>query len=168
MGNRGAMPSSERAETFPRRRDTRRGSLVIVFAIASLAAVASDQDRNSAQAGTAAAPRVPSQAPTFSASSRLVLVDVVALNSKGEPLVSLKATDFILLEDGEVQQIRVFEPHVAAASKVRLPPLDLPPHQYTNFRATEANAAVNILLFDMLNTDQLQRAYARKQMPENR
>jgi VWFA-related protein len=166
MGNRGAMPSSERAETFPRRRDTRRGSLVIVFAIASLAAVASDQDRNSAQAGAAAAPRVPSQAPTFSASSRLVLVDVVALNSKGEPLVSLKATDFILLEDGEVQQIRVFEPHVAAASKVRLPPLDLPPHQYTNFRATEANAAVNILLFDMLNTDQLQRAYARKQMLE--
>jgi VWFA-related protein len=117
------------------------------------------------KAGAAAtSPAGPSQPATFTASSRLVLVDVVVLNSKGEPLENLKATDFVLVEDGKIQQIRVFEPHVPAAHKNGNPPLNLPPHQYSNFKGSEANAPVNILLFDMLNTDQLQRAYARKQM----
>ncbi|HEX3093309.1 MAG TPA: hypothetical protein VHW72_11835, partial [Candidatus Angelobacter sp.] len=37
--------------------------------------------------------------------TRLVVVDVVTVNSKGEPVPDLKADDFTIMEDGKPQKI---------------------------------------------------------------
>ncbi|HEX4605094.1 MAG TPA: hypothetical protein VH724_13930, partial [Candidatus Angelobacter sp.] len=44
----------------------------------------------------------------FKTSSRLVVVDVVATNSKGEPVKDLKAGDFVVTEEGSAQTISSF------------------------------------------------------------
>src|SRR5215831_12861578 len=44
----------------------------------------------------------------FKTSSHLVLVDVVATNSKGEPVTDLTAEDFLVTEDGHPQTVRSF------------------------------------------------------------
>src|SRR5215510_3148097 len=41
--------------------------------------------------------------------TRLVVVDLVATNAKGEPVSDLSKRDFKLLENGKEQEIRVFE-----------------------------------------------------------
>src|SRR5689334_24200306 len=41
--------------------------------------------------------------------TRLVVIDVVASNSRGEPVLDLRAQDFKVLENGKPQDIRVFE-----------------------------------------------------------
>jgi VWFA-related protein len=45
----------------------------------------------------------------FEATSQLVVVNVAAKGKSGEPLVGLKASDFVVTEDGKTQQIKVFE-----------------------------------------------------------
>ncbi|MGZ4900343.1 MAG: hypothetical protein ACXV8X_11860, partial [Candidatus Angelobacter sp.] len=68
------------------------------------------------QSNTADQP-APSQQPasdtyqsptTLRTNTRLVVVDVVATDSKGQPVPDLKAADFTLLEDGKPQRISGF------------------------------------------------------------
>src|SRR5215510_11265940 len=65
--------------------------------------------------------------------TRLVVVDVVATNAKGEPVSDLSKQDFKLLENGTEQEIRVFDfqhpvqspapaTTTAAATPGKLPP----------------------------------------------
>lgn len=49
------------------------------------------------------------ETPTFSVSSRLVIVNVGVRDRSGKPVEGLKAGDFTLLEDGKPQKISVFE-----------------------------------------------------------
>ncbi len=100
--------------------------------------------------------------PTFHASSRLVLVDVVATDKSGKFVPGLKTSDFSVLEDGKPQRIAGFSEHVAEHTAP--PPLNLPPHQFTNFTMQPTGQAINIILLDLLNTPFLEQAYARKQM----
>src|SRR5215471_21599663 len=63
--------------------------------------------------------------------TRLVIVDVVATNGKGEPISDLKTQDFKVLENGKEQEIRVFDfqhpgQKVAAPSAAAAPPVKLP------------------------------------------
>ncbi|HWF02837.1 MAG TPA: hypothetical protein VHA06_04070, partial [Candidatus Angelobacter sp.] len=46
--------------------------------------------------------------PVLRANTRLVVVDVVATNGKGEPVPDLKQEDFTVLEDGKPQKISAF------------------------------------------------------------
>ncbi len=110
----------------------------------------------------AASPAESGTIPTFHASSRLVLVDVVATDKSGKFVSGLKASDFSIFEDSKPQRIAGFSEHVA--DHTAPPPLNLPPHQYTNFTAQPGGRAVNIVLLDMLNTPRMDQAYARKQM----
>ncbi len=61
------------------------------------------------QASAAPPPRpVYEPAAVLKVKTRLVLVDIVATDNKGKPVVDLKAEDFTLEEYGREQKIRVF------------------------------------------------------------
>jgi VWFA-related protein len=94
---------------------------------------------------------------------RLVLVDVVITNGKGDAVTGLHKQDFEVLEDGKPQNISTFEEHHGAPpTQVKLPPL--PPHVYTNFPITQTSDAVNVLLLDAMNTPTLDQSYVHTEM----
>ena len=105
----------------------------------------------------------PDTTPTFKASSRLVVVDVVATDRAGNPIAGLDRGDFTVLEDGKVQPLQVFEPHVPA-KQVAVPDLVLPAGEFTNFPKQVSNSAVNVILFDILNTPTDDQMFARQEM----
>jgi VWFA-related protein len=103
--------------------------------------------------------------PGFKSNTRLVVVDVVATDSSGQPVHGLKATDFSVLEEGRPQSIVSFEeqrPGAPAKTAPRVP--DLPKNVYTNFVSRNDSGALTVLLFDSLNTDRQSLTYARSEM----
>src|SRR5579863_5513337 len=69
-----------------------------------------------------AAPNNASSIPTLKTKVRLVLVDVVVTNNRGEPIPGLHKADFEISEDGTPQTISTFEEHHGApATQVKLP-----------------------------------------------
>jgi VWFA-related protein len=52
---------------------------------------------------------VPTGPPTFKSESNLVIIDVYARDKSGKIVTTLKKEDFVVLEDGKPQEIRVFE-----------------------------------------------------------
>jgi len=95
---------------------------------------------------------------------RLVLVDVVVTDGKGDAVAGLNKQDFEVLEDGKPQTISTFEEHHGAPppTQVKLPPL--PPHVYTNFPITQTSDAVNVLLLDAMNTPTQDQSYVHTEM----
>src|SRR5277367_276923 len=103
--------------------------------------------------------------PVFRATSRLVLLDVVVTDHRGEFVPGLKASDFTILEDGKPQRVSAFAVQLAPTIPRRSnPPVELPPHQYTNFSFLKqgVDRPVTVILMDMLNTTGMDQAYARK------
>lgn len=100
--------------------------------------------------------------------TRLVVVDVVATNSKGEPVSDLGIHDFQLLENGKPEEIRVFDfqqpgqpqpqaEHAAATAT-------LPANMFTNAPAYKHSSALNIILVDLLNTATPRQSYTRDEL----
>jgi VWFA-related protein len=108
----------------------------------------------------------PDSTLTFKSSSRLVVVDVVVTGRDGNPVAGLDKGDFTILEDGKVQPLQSFEPHVPVKETTALPELQLPAGEFTNFPKQASNSAVNIVLFDILNTPTDDQMFARQQMIE--
>ena len=102
--------------------------------------------------------------PTFRATSRLVLVDVVVRGKGGEIVRNLKSTDFTVLEDGRPQTIAGFAPHSSTDIMPANSHPPLPEHQFTNYSAPPPGHPITIILLDMLNTVIEGRPYARQQM----
>ncbi len=101
--------------------------------------------------------------PTFKTRPRLVLVDVVVTDSKGEPVGGLKKGDFEVFEDGKAQTVSGFEEHKGALPKeIKLPAM--PPGVYTNFPIVQAADSVDIILLDALNTPSSDQSYVHSQM----
>jgi VWFA-related protein len=107
--------------------------------------------------------------------TRLVVVDVVARDSKGVPVTDLKQEDFTILEDGNEQKLRIFNfqhPDGSPAAPVQAPAraaniVDNLPH-------FKAGRALNVILMDALNTSRTNQAYMRdamvrflEKLPEN-
>jgi VWFA-related protein len=89
--------------------------------------------------------------PEIKVETRMVLVDVVVTNRKGEQIQGLHQGDFRVKEDGKTQVISSFEEHKPDLSApVELPVL--PSNVYTNRQPVKPNDSVNVLLIDMLNT----------------
>lgn len=89
--------------------------------------------------------------PTIKVETRLVLVDVVVTDHKGQAVSSLHQQDFRILENGKPQTISAFDEHKRNASApLNLPAL--PPNVYSNQQAVKSGDSVNVLLIDMLNT----------------
>ncbi|MGP0018903.1 MAG: VWA domain-containing protein [Candidatus Sulfotelmatobacter sp.] len=109
------------------------------------------------------APASGNPAAVLKTKARLVLVDVVVTNDKGDPVSGLQKKDFEVLEDGQPQTISTFEEHRGAPiTQIQLPPL--PPHVYTNFPLLQTADSVNIILLDALNTPSRDQVYVRSQM----
>jgi hypothetical protein len=104
------------------------------------------------------------QQPVLKVKTRLVIVDVVARNSKGEPITDLKADDFTVIEDDKPQHISTFNfqqpDSKARASQAPV----LPPDTFNNLPRYKPNGALNVLLLDALNTSMPNQAYAREAM----
>ncbi|HXE07584.1 MAG TPA: VWA domain-containing protein, partial [Acidobacteriaceae bacterium] len=113
------------------------------------------------------APQGASPVATIQAGTQLVVVDVVATDSKQNAVHGLKASDFTVLENGSAQQVIGFEEHSApsAAELAKAPgALHLPPGIFANFTPSRAGSAVNILLLDALNTPMKAQMYVRDQL----
>jgi len=109
------------------------------------------------------APNSASQ-PVLKVKTRLVIVDVVARNSKGEPITDLKPEDFTITEDGKPQHISTFSfQHPDSTSRPLRAPV-LPPNTFNNLPHYQPNGALNVLLLDALNTTTLNQVYARESM----
>ena len=74
-----------------------------------------------------AATQIP--APTIRVSTRLVLVDAVVTDKKGQPVTGLKPEDFVIEENGKKQKIAAFSTPQEAANA---PAPTLPPDIYSN------------------------------------
>jgi VWFA-related protein len=107
--------------------------------------------------------QTPNSASTIKSEVRLVLVDVVITQAKGEPLGGLHREDFQVSEDGRPQTISFFEEHTGGRiSPVALPPE--PPDVYTNYPTIKTTDSINVLLLDSLNTQATDQVYVRPQM----
>ncbi|MGF7180041.1 VWA domain-containing protein [Tunturiibacter psychrotolerans] len=106
-------------------------------------------------------PRVSSSLKT---GTQLVVLDVVVTDSKQNPVHSLSASDFTVFENNTTQRIKSFEEHISTDAAKSEPPLVLPPGNFTNYTSVPANAPVNILLIDTLNTPNGAQSYLRSQL----
>lgn len=108
-----------------------------------------------------------SAGPTFKATTRLVVVDVVVTAKNGAPIHGLKQSDFRVFEGGQEQTIKIFEerkndilPVVAPPDSVHL----LPAGAATNLGHDVPTTALSVILFDSLNTASSDQSFARAQV----
>jgi VWFA-related protein len=102
--------------------------------------------------------------PSLTTGTKLVIVDVVVTDNKQNPVHNLTASDFTVLENNVPEHIKSFEEHTTASSAKPEPPLVLPPGNFTNYTSVPANAPLNILLLDTLNTPNDAQIYVRNQL----
>ncbi|HKT52247.1 MAG TPA: VWA domain-containing protein [Candidatus Angelobacter sp.] len=95
-------------------------------------------------------------------STRLVVVDVVATDSKGEPVPNLNVDDFTVLENGVPQKISDFTfQHSGQVKAVAMP--QLAPNVVTN-APPFASGVLDVILFDSVNGEFSSQAYAKDQL----
>ncbi|HWF04070.1 MAG TPA: VWA domain-containing protein, partial [Candidatus Angelobacter sp.] len=100
--------------------------------------------------------------PVLRANTRLVVVDVVATNSKGEAVPDLKAEDFTVLEDGKPQKISAFsfKQHNKATQVAGGPTGG----GFSNAPQYKNVSSLNVILLDTINGDFASYAYGRDQL----
>jgi len=108
---------------------------------------------------TPTAPEYKSQT-VIRATTRLVVVDLVATSAKGGAVTDLKQEDFTVTENGVPQKIDTFTfskpaAHPQAAQR------QLPPGVISNIPAYSAATSYNVILLDAINTDFSSHAYAQ-------
>lgn len=101
--------------------------------------------------------------PTYRATTREVVVDVVVTGGKGESVSGLHEGQFQIFEDGKPQAIDFFEEHASRGRPVGALP-KMPPNVYTNVPPAPLDDAVNVLLLDSLNTPPEMVSYARNEI----
>jgi len=102
------------------------------------------------------------QPSTITVKARIVVLDVVVLDKKGNLVWrnDLKPEDFKIYEDGQLQTIRSFE----APSQHRMPQTDAPVvHSAADLKKI-GDAPVTILVLDELNSTFQDSAFSRQQM----
>ena len=94
--------------------------------------------------------------------TRLVVVDVVATDSKGHPVGDLGIDDFAILEDNQPQKIRGFSfRQTSTLTEVREP---ANPKVFSNAPRYSGSSSLNVILLDALNAEFLSRTYARDEL----
>src|SRR4051812_45787288 len=151
---------------------------ILVFTLAFSAVTLAQQTAppaggEAATASQAAAPtpaqpqseQVEGTAAVLKVKTRLVVVDVIALDHKGVPVADLKADDFILQEENKPQKIRVFNFQQGPQGQPAvLTPATLPANRISNMPRFKTNSALNVLLLDGINVSNVNQKYAREQM----
>ena len=119
-------------------------------------------------------PPAPLQEPAgiLKVTTRLVTVDVVARDRRGDPVRDLTANEFEIVEQQgsrksqqRIASFRLLDRALTKAPDLERAALDLPAGVYTNLVTTrELSAAPTILLVDGLNTDAVNQFQVRKKM----
>lgn len=107
--------------------------------------------------------------------TRLVVVDVIARDSRGLPVADLKQEDFTILEDGKEQKARIFNFQKPGAALSRTQPVSAASSNIVdNLPHFESGRALNVLLLDALNTSRTNQIIMRdamirflEKLPEN-
>jgi VWFA-related protein len=99
---------------------------------------------------------------TLRTNTRLVVVDVVATDSRGQLIGDLKPGDMMMLEDGKTQNISNFTFHPPGKTEVVLNS-HLPANVVTNAPSFQASS-LNVMLLDTLNGDFAEQAYVKDQL----
>ncbi len=137
-------------------------SKALVLVLSSIAFTTTSQ---ALQAAASSSTENSQAMPTLKITTRLVVVDVVAVDGKGHPITDLKPEDFTLSESGANQQIKIFNfQQPASSDQTQQPPAKLPPNLVTNVPSFKPNRALSVLLLDALNSDSLTQKYARQEM----
>src|ERR1041385_5285684 len=92
------------------------------------------------------------------ATTRLVILDVVAVDEKGQPITGLTADDFTVLEDDKPQKLSDFSFHHPVAG---VAPRQPAPGIISNAPQYSSNSCLNVILLDAINTDFSDHAYAQ-------
>lgn len=102
--------------------------------------------------------------PAIRVTSRLVQVSVLVHDKHGNPITGLTKDDFVVLDEMKPQEIRVFS--VETNDLPAHAPPALPPDTYTNRIQEHGNVptSITVILFDGLNTEFSDQAYARQQV----
>jgi len=109
--------------------------------------------------------QVEGPAAVLKVKTRLVVVDVIALDHKGAPVADLKADDFVLQEETKPQRIRVFNfQQDPQGQTIVMTPAALSANRITNMPRFKTNSALNVLLLDGINVSNTNQKYAREQM----
>jgi len=97
---------------------------------------------------------------------RRVIVDVVVRDSTNQPVRGLVAKDFSVSEDGTSQHIASFEAHEFDTPSISLPhdAPPLPPNVFVNVPKAPEHGPLYVILYDMVNMDRDDQAYARQQV----
>jgi VWFA-related protein len=130
------------------------GSLIFTVLISSVAYPQAAQSDSSQQKETT----YQSQS-VLRATTRLVVLDVVAIDGKGQPIPDLKADDFTVLEDGKPQKISDFSFHQPGPAGAA--PRQTAPNIISNAPEFSSNSCLNVILLDAINTDFSSHAYAQ-------
>ena len=103
-------------------------------------------------------------ATILKATTRLVMLDIVATDAHGHAIPDLESKDFTVLEDGKSQTIRAFglQYPVPADSNFQIPAL--PPNVFTNIPRFHVTSLLNVILLDGLNTSISNQANVRQMM----
>ncbi len=99
---------------------------------------------------------------TLRTNTRLVVVDVVATDSNGQPVSDLKASDLTVLEDGKPQKISAFSYQREKAAIVVAGSASA--GVFTNAPQYKDASSMNVILLDALNGNLAGHAYGRDQL----
>jgi VWFA-related protein len=104
--------------------------------------------------------------PTFRTTVRRVVVDVVARDSANRPVHGLKASDFIVAENGQPQNILSFDVFDLEKPSISLPPNapHLPPNHFVNIPPTPEHGPLYVILYDLANIESEDQLDARRQV----
>ena len=134
-------------------------ALCLLLAAGGYAQTSPPQEGAPAQEDATSAYKSPA---VLRATTRLVVVDVVATDSQGHPMAGLGIDDFALLEDGRPQKIRGFSfRQNTTLVEVRRP---ANPNLFTNAPRYSGASSLNVILLDSLNAEYLSRTYGRDQL----
>lgn len=99
---------------------------------------------------------------TLRTNTRLVVVDVVATDSNGQPVSDLKASELTVLEDGKPQKISAFSYQREKAASVVAGSASA--GAFTNAPQYKDVSSMNVILLDALNGNLAGHAYGRDQL----
>lgn len=102
--------------------------------------------------------------PVLRTTTRLVVVDVVALDDKNAPVTNLQAKDFTVLEENKPQQVKVFSFQRPTSGPATASRPKLAANVFTNSPSYRVNSSFNIILLDTLNTRFEDMAYAHQEL----
>lgn len=142
-------------------------SLAFVLAANLLAqsTVPDPKTPGSANQSAGGTPQPSSKSGVLRVTTRMVVVDVVAVDKKGRPVNDLESTDFSLREDGREQPISTFNfQHPGAVGPAARDGGPLPPNMFRNRPKYQSSGALNVILIDALNSTLPHQAYVRNEM----